>query len=301
VNALTAARTSTVLFAPGVSVHKMVKAMRGDADVVVLDLEDSVPENDKAQARLNLVEALVAAGERPGQVRTIRINNEGSWYQPDLDVLVEQFDSGAVQGVMLPKVSSIDELDSFVEAVGRQIPVWAVATETPEGVTNLVAIAAHASVAALCWGPEDLSVLMGSFGAREANGRLRPVYEWVRWQSLIAARAAGIEVFDTVFVDIGSPDQLETEALEAAEAGFTGKMAIHPGQLPIIEKAFRAPEDLIDWSRRLLAEREATGLGAFAFDGKMVDQPHFKLAARVIDRENRLASAGAQHDKEAVT
>jgi citrate lyase subunit beta/citryl-CoA lyase len=286
-----ASRTTTVLFAPGVSVHRMVKAMQGDADVVVLDLEDSVPEKDKAQARLNLAEALAVAGERVGQTRTIRINHEGGWYEPDLAVLREHFDTGAVQGVMLPKVSSTAELDSFVAESGRSIPVWAVATETPDGVTNLVAVAAHPSVVALCWGPEDLSVLMGSFGARELDGRLRPVYDWVRWQALIAARAAGIEAFDTVFVDIGAPDQLEREALEAAQAGFTGKMAIHPDQLPIIAGAFRAPDDLIDWSRRLLAERESNGLGAFAFDGKMVDQPHFKLAARVIERADKEALA----------
>lgn len=264
----------------------MMKALAGRADVVVLDLEDSVPEAEKPVARTQVVEALTSAGPRASQVRIVRVNHEGGWDAADLVLVRQLHDAGAIQGVMLPKVSAAAEVESFIAETQREVRVWAVATETPEGVTQLVDICAHRAVVALCWGPEDLSVLMGSFGARDNSGRMRPLYEWVRWQALVAARAAGVEAIDTVFVDIGSPEKLAQEALEAAEAGFGGKMAIHPAQLPIIEDAFRAPAELVDWSRRLLAERAATGLGAFAFDGKMVDQPHFKLATRILERES---------------
>lgn len=259
--------------------------MDGPADAVVLDLEDSVPPYDKPAARENLTKVATAAARTILQSRIVRVNNEGEWDSADVDAVRMLLEGGHIHGVMIPKVSSAAQVDSFITAVGTEVSIWAVATETPEGVVNLVEIAQHPSVDVLCWGPEDLGVLMGSFGARDEGGRLRPVYEWVRWQALIAARAAGIEALDTVFVDYNDADGLAREAKEAADAGFSGKMAIHPAQLPIIEAAFTPPRDLVDWSTRLLAERDATGLGAFAFDGKMVDQPHFKLAARVLERE----------------
>lgn len=281
----------TAIFAPGVSERMMAKALGGPADAVVLDLEDSVPVRDKPEARRNVVAVLAAAPPAAAQSRIVRVNNEGEWDVSDVEVIRALLESGRIQGVMIPKVSSAAQVDSFITAVGRDVPVWAVATETPEGVVSLVEIAQHPAVQVLCWGPEDLAVLMGSFGARDDTGRLRPVYEWVRWQTLVAARAAGIEALDTVFVDYNDSDGLAREAKEAADAGFSGKMAIHPAQLPVIEAAFSPPRHLVEWSVRLLAEREATGLGAFTFDGKMVDQPHFKLAARVLEREG-LRSAG---------
>lgn len=298
---MTHPHSRTVLFAPGVSLRMMGKALAGSADAVVLDVEDSVPSADKPAARVNIAEALAQAELGSTQVRTVRINHEDGWEAADLDLVRGLLDARSIHGVMLPKVSNAGEVDSFIAALGRDAEVWAVATETPEGVVELTAIAAHPAVVALCWGPEDLSVLMGSFGAREPDGRLRPVYEWVRWQALIAARAADIQALDTVFVDIGDTERLEAESLEAARAGFSGKMAIHPGQLPIIEQAFRPPADIVDWSRRLLAQREASGLGAFTFDGKMVDQPHFKLAARMIEREEAWASDAPTSQKDAVT
>lgn len=218
--------------------------------------------------------------------RVLRINHLRDWWDADDIEFVKILRAESlIDAVMIPKTERASDIDDFIAAVGAHVPVWAVATETPASIEHLYAIAAHRDTVALCWGPDDLAVLMGSFSPREVSGSLRPVYEWVRWQALIAARAAGIEVFDAVFVNIDDLDGLRRECLEAAGAGFSGKIAIHPAQLRVIEEAFRPPATLIDWSTRLLAAQAESGAGAFKFDGQMVDQPHFKAARRLLDAE----------------
>jgi citrate lyase subunit beta / citryl-CoA lyase len=275
----------TALFAPGDSSRKLHKAFGLPTDAVVLDLEDSVIPEARATARDCIAEVLADDVSTSGdRLRVVRVNHPAAGWDPDDVALVRALLSrDQVDAVMIPKAESAADLDSFVDAVGRRVPLWPVATETPLAVTRLEEMAAHPDSSVMCWGPEDLSVLLGSFSTREDDGRLRPVFESIRWRALVAARAAGIEILDTVFVDVTDTDRLRAESREAAAAGFTGKMAIHPDQLPVIADAFAPSAELLDRSRRLLELRAGSPTGAFAFEGQMVDEPHFKLARRLLE------------------
>lgn len=282
----------SVLFTPGDSERKLAKALTSAADVVVLDLEDSVVAGDKASAR-DLIAAATADAGAGTVERVLRVNRApGGWDADDAALTASLVAAGRLEGAMLPKVESPDDLDAFLRMVGADVPLWPVATETPAGVVGLVGIAAHPGVTAICWGAEDLSVAVGAWGPRLPDGTLKPVFEMVRGQALFAAKAAGVDVLDTVYVDIDDDDGLQREARDAAEIGFTGKMALHPRQVDVIHTAFRPPPELVERAERLLAaRREQPGLGTFRFEGQMVDQPHFSLAERILQQAAEHESA----------
>lgn len=284
----------SVLFAPGDDGRKLAKALASAADVVVLDLEDSVAPGDKGAARERVAAALAAAG--PHVERVLRVNRSGPGWDPgDARLAATLVGDGRLDGVMLPKVESAGDLDAFLAVVGSDVALWPVATETAAGVLALPAIAAHPAVTAICWGAEDLSVAMGAWGSRLTDGTLTPAFLWVRHQTLFAAKAAGVDVIDTIHAEIDDDDGLRREAAAAAAAGFSGKLALHPRQVDVIHQAFRPPQALLDRAGRLLAARdEQRGAGTFRFEGQMVDQPHFLLAEQLV----RLAGV---HDRVAGT
>ena len=280
----------SILFTPGDSDRKLAKALASAADVVVLDLEDSVAADGKSAARDRVAAATAETGGEAVE-RVLRVNRaSGGWDAADAALTASLLAAGRIEGAMLPKVESPDDLDAFLRMVGVDVALWPVATETAAGVVGLAGIARHPMVTAICWGAEDLSVAIGAWGPRLSDGTLKPAFQMVRGQALFAAKAAGVDVFDTVYVDINDDEGLRREAREAAEVGFTGKMALHPRQVEVIHQAFRPPRELVERAERLLAaQREQTGRGTFCFEGQMVDQPHFSLAERLLRQ-------AAEHD-----
>lgn len=275
----------SVLFTPGDDEHKIAKALASSADAVVLDLEDAVaaPAKDAARA---LVMAALTPGGRPAGELVLRVNRaDRGWDGDDARLAAALSTEGRLDGVMLPKVESADDLDTFLTMVGATVPLWPVATETAAGVQNLAVIAGHPAVTVICWGAEDLSAAIGAWGARLPDGSLQPAFQWVRSRVLFAAKAAGVDVLDTVYVDLDDDDGLRREAGEAAAMGFTGKMALHPRQAAVIQDAFRPPRELVERAERLLAARAAQpGVGTIRFEGQMVDEPHVRLAEQILQQ-----------------
>jgi citrate lyase subunit beta/citryl-CoA lyase len=285
----------SLLFIPADDERKLAKGMASGADALILDLEDAVAAPRKAAARALAAQYLAEQRPREGRPRQyVRINalDTGLW-QDDLAGVI-----GALpDGILLPKPRSGEDVHKLSLALRHEeeragAPVGstrivAIATETPIALFQLHTYAeASPRLEALTWGAEDLSAVVGASANREADGRTwTSPYKLVRDLTLFAAAAAEVQAIDTVFVNLGDAEGLALEAQAAARDGFTGKMAIHPGQIETINAAFTpsaeevaAAEEIV----RLFAENP--GAGALAHRGQMVDRPHLTRAERILQR-----------------
>ena len=195
----------------------------------------------------------------------------------------------APDGIVLPKAegaASINELVQRMRALGLACPVLPIATETPAAIFHLGEYAAVAAdLLGLTWGAEDLPAAIGAESARDAGGRFTAPYEMVRALALFAAHAAAVPAIETVFPEFRDLDGLETYAQRAARDGFTGMLAVHPLQIPIINSAFAPSPEMIDRSRRIVAAfANHPGAGVLQVDGRMVDAPHLRQAQRLLSR-----------------
>ncbi len=282
----------SMLFVPGDSEKKLAKAAGGAADALVLDLEDSVTKERLPIARPMVRDFLAAHVNRSAQQLWVRINPLDSTYA--LDDLAAVM-AGGLDGILLPKTDSGDAvvlLDHYLSALeardgierGRT-RIIVVATETARSIFNLGTYASRSPrLAGLTWGAEDLSAALGASTNREAEGSLAPIYELARSLCLAGAVAAGVQPIDTVYPDFRNSDGLLAESRRARQAGFTGKIAIHPDQVPIIDAAFTPSPEEIDYARRVVHAFEANpGVGTVGLDGKMLDMPHLKQARRILE------------------
>jgi citrate lyase subunit beta/citryl-CoA lyase len=202
----------------------------------------------------------------------------------DLSVLVET----KPDGLVLPKAEgsgSIAELDRRMRHIKMpSVPVLPLATETARAVFKVCEFADVADrLVGLTWGVEDLSAAIGASTSREPLGRFTTPYEFVRSLVLFAAHAAGISAIETVYPALRDLDGLATYVARAARDGFTGMLAIHPSQVPVINGAFTPlPADL-DRAHRIIAAFNAQpGLGVINFEGVMLDAPHYEQARRLL-------------------
>jgi citrate lyase subunit beta / citryl-CoA lyase len=275
----------SLLFVPCDRPERMLKAQRSQADVVILDLEDSVAPERKVGARAVLRSFL--ANEERQRPTFVRINPLSSGLtRTDLEALIEV----APDGLVLPKASgrqSIDQLDALLQELGLgSLPIIPIATETAAAIFE---IGSYREVAhrllALTWGAEDLSSAIGASTARETDGRFTPPYELTRSLSLFGAHAAGVAAIETVHPDFKDLDSLARFAARAARDGFSGMMAIHPSQIDTINAAFSPPEADLIRARAIVAAFAAhPEAGVLSLDGEMIDAPHLTLAQRLLDR-----------------
>ncbi len=271
----------SLLFVPGDRPDQMDKARHCAADALILDLEDSVSLQNKRAAREHCA-AFLHAPKRPGQM-FVRINALGSGLTgDDLEaILVAHPD-----GIVLPKAqgaSAISELGKLLPKTMRILPI---ATETPSAVFQL---SEYASVAdrllGLTWGVEDLSAAIGARSARAADGAFTPPFEMLRGLVLFAAHSAGVAAIETVYKAFRDSAGLAAYLARAAHDGFTGMLAIHPDQVPIINAAFTPSPDAVAKAQRIVAAfRAHPGAGVVSLDGIMLDAPHLKAAEHVIAR-----------------
>ncbi|HTO39542.1 MAG TPA: CoA ester lyase [Rhizomicrobium sp.] len=279
--------TRSFLFVPADSEKKLAKAITTQADALILDLEDAVAPQNRPLAR-KLAHSFVAARKSRAAL-WVRINPLGSPdYAADLAAII----SARPDGVVLPKPDSpetLRQLDRDLSAAETSagLPIGAiktlpVATETPIAVMSLAEYRSPPPrLAALSWGAEDLAAALGAATNRDDAGEFLFTYKMVRSQVLIAAKAAGVAAIETLHADFRDSAGLERTARAAQREGFTGMLAIHPDQVPIINAAFTPSEVDIAHAKRVV-EAFASGAGVAALDGKMLDQPHLVQARHVL-------------------
>ena len=171
-----------------------------------------------------------------------------------------------------------------------------VATETAAGTLKLLEFADRhfPRLIGLTWGAEDLSTALGASTNLDPSGGWALVYRLARVQVLLAAKAAGVAAIETLFVDFRDDDGLLKSSIHAAEEGFSGRIAIHPAQVPPINAAFAPSEQAIAHARRIIAAFAANpGAGTVGLDGKMIDIPHLKQARNLLALHDGIGAAKA--------
>jgi citrate lyase subunit beta/citryl-CoA lyase len=279
------------LFVPADSAAKIAKASASGADAVILDLEDSVALANKPAARLTAAAAL--KGRAPGAALWVRINPLASGLAlADLAAVMP----GAPDGIVLPKPDSAADvahlshyLDAFEAAANLpagQTRILPIATETPASLFNLATYAeAGPRLAGLTWGAEDLPAAIGANTNRTASGALTDICRLARSLCLAGAARANVPAIDTVYPDFRDAEGLRALAAAARAEGFSGMMAIHPAQIPLINEIMTPSAAEIAHASRVVALFAAhPGAGVLALDGKMLDLPHLKQATRLLAR-----------------
>src|SRR5271169_4691981 len=276
------------LFVPADSERKLARGPESGADALILDLEDSVVPANRPTAR-RLARAFLDATGSACFRRWVRINPLAS------DAALEDLAAavpGKPDGILLPKCAPDDlrTLDHYLSAFETAaalplggIRVIAIATETPAA---MFALGNYAGVSprleGITWGAEDLAACLGG-NNRRLDGVYDDVYRLARSLCLLAAAAAGVTPIDTIYTDFRDETGLAEECAAARRSGFTAKMAIHPAQLPVINRAFSVSEKELAWAREVVAAfAENPDAGTVALDGKMVDRPHLTLAHRLL-------------------
>jgi citrate lyase subunit beta/citryl-CoA lyase len=281
-------RLRSLLFVPGDRPDRMEKALGAGADALILDLEDAVAAEKKAEAR-RAVAAFVAAN--PASNLWVRINPlDGDDADKDLAAVL----GAHPDGIVLPKAeggASVADLTRRLTERGNvTAKIVAIATETPAAMFQLGTYGGQKRLAGLTWGAEDLPAAIGAATSREEDGRFTPPYELARSLCLFGAAAAAVAPIETVYPAFRDLDGLAAYAGRARRDGFTGMMAIHPAQVPVINAAFTPSEAEIAHARAVVAAFEgAPGAGAVSLEGRMIDRPHL-VQARLI-----LASAPQHH------
>ena len=287
------------LFVPGDSENKLAKAVATGADVVVVDLEDSVSNANKGLAReqartwLTLHRQQVLQDRKLG--RWVRINplDSRDWREDLVAVL-----PGAPDGIMLPKAAgpeSVQQLGAELYELEGRSGVQAGSTRilplVSETAASALTIAQYADaslprLAGLTWGAEDLAAALGATRKRDAGGAWSDAFRYARAQTLLTAHARGVPAIDAVHADYADLTGLKAAAEAARADGFSGMLAIHPAQIETINQAFSPSEAELTAARAIVAAfRDNPDTGALQIDRKMIDRAHLKLAQRVLGIE----------------
>ena len=273
------------LFVPADSERKITKALDSDADAIIFDLEDSVAPAQKTTAR-DILKNLPKRSNGPEW--WVRVNPlDSEFHKDDLKLI----GSAYVHGIVLPKAESAADVTQLAHRTGN-IPIHAIVTETAASLFGLLSYRQpNSPLVAMSWGAEDLSAALGASSKYDANGELSFTYKLARTLCLAGAVAAGVQPVDGVFADFKDERGLRAEAEAAGREGFTGKLAIHPAQVPIINGAFTPSKDDIAHAEEIVAAFEAhPDAGVLSVGGKMVDRPHLVQARRVLERATQGAA-----------
>jgi citrate lyase subunit beta/citryl-CoA lyase len=277
----------SLLFVPGDSQRKFDKAAGGEADALILDLEDSVAPEAKAAARDVVRNMLLSGAKKQLWVRINPLDTE--WAKGDLDAVV-----GAKPfGIVLPKARGgadvkrlaalLDEFEMKAHLEPGGTHILPIATETGEAMFGLGTYKdSSPRLWGVTWGAEDLAADVGTMHNR-AGDRYTEPFRLARSLCLFGAASAGVRAIDTTCVDLENDGVVAQESLEARRDGFVGKMAIHPKHVAAINAAFTPTAEELDFAKRLVAVFDANpNTGAFRMDGKMIDRPHLRAARRTL-------------------
>ena len=285
----------SMLFIPADSERKLAKGDATGADALILDLEDAVAPSRTHIAREMALAYLKARKDRSKQQLWVRINPL-STPAALLDLVVV---AGGPDGIVLPKVDSaadIIQLSHYLDALEVRegvthgsIRIMPVATETAKSLFTLGSYdGCSARLAGLTWGAEDIAAALGASTNRRPDGEYDTVYQLARSMCLAGAVAAGVQPIDTIWADFSDEAGLVRDSAAARQRGFTGKIAIHPGQVAAINAAFSPSAEELAWSHKVVDLFEANpGMGTVGLEGKMLDMPHLKQARRVLELAQR--------------
>lgn len=273
------------LFVPGARPELFDKAMASDADALSFDLEDSVPQDGKEQARRNVAGFLRRTDlHGSGKLLIVRSNGtDSAHFADDLAAIALP----AVSLLNLPKVESIPQLLAAIAALeqaeadnGVSRPIGLLINiESPKGLRNVAELAtAHPRVTGLQLGLGDL---FATHGIQRTVANVHATLFALK----MAAAEAGIFVCDGAFPDVGDADGFQREAQMAQQLGFIGKSCIHPRQIGMANAIFSIGETALDEARRIVAaaaEARQHGHGAFLFEGRMIDLPFLRQAEATL-------------------
>jgi citrate lyase subunit beta/citryl-CoA lyase len=284
----------SLLFVPADSPRKLAKAMTSGADVLIVDLEDSIALSGKARARESAAAFLkdaIAMAARPYLM--VRVNGlETGLTDADLDAIAPE----KPDAIMLPKAeggASVIHADAklAVREARNGLPdghikILPIATETAASLFVAGTFAgASARLLGLTWGAEDLSADLGAQANRDAAGHWLDPYRLARALCLAGAAAATVAAIDTVYVDFRNEDGFRRECEEACRDGFAGKTAIHPAQVPIIHAVFTPSPAAVARAQAVVDAFAADpAAGVVGIDGVMYDRPHLHRARLVLAR-----------------
>ncbi|WP_373088350.1 CoA ester lyase [Sneathiella sp.] len=281
------------LFVPGDDEHKQAKGRGNAADALILDLEDSVSDDRQDIARETVATFLKNNPDRSRQELWVRINPlDNPLSLPDLAAVM----SGGPDGIVLPKVYSAAE----VNTLAHYLDILEVREGLPAGSTRILSVATETAASlltfhtyldnvsdrlvALTWGGEDLAAALGASDNRHpVTGDYDDPFLLARTYCLATSRAIDVQPVGVVYVDYRDHEGLENECLRDRRSGFIGKIAIHPAQSEVINRAFTPTEAEIDFAKRVInIFAENPGMGTIGMDGKMLDMPHLKQARNVM-------------------
>ena len=278
---------------PGANTRALEKARGLSADSLILDLEDAVAPDAKAEARDNVV-AAVTSGEYGNRELTIRVNGlDTDWHADDLAAAA----AAGPAAVVVPKVNSpadVAAIEAGLQAGGapEHTKIWAM-VETPQAMLDCANIAAASErLTVLVMGTNDLAK---ELHAAHVPGR-QPLLTGLGL-CLLGARAAGKVILDGVYNDVRDPEGFEAECRQGAQMGFDGKTLIHPGQLDAANAVFAPADAEVESSREIIAAFEAAqreGKGVVTVNGRMIENLHVENARRVLAMADAIATSAGE-------
>ena len=291
------------LFVPGDSDRKLAKGRGNPADALILDLEDAVSDDRQDQAREMTCAFLKENPDRSQQKLWVRVNPlDHDFSLTDLAAVMP----GAPDGIVLPKVYSAVEVNRMADFLlalevreGLELgstKILSVATETAASLLTFHTYLDNVTdrLAALTWGGEDLAAALGaSDNQHPTSGDYDDPYLYAKSMCLATSRAIDAQPVGCVWVNFRDLQGLENDCLRDRRTGFIGKIAIHPDQSEVINRAFTPSEDEISYSQKVvdLFEKEP-GVGTVGLDGKMLDMPHLKQARNVLALAEQVKERG---------
>lgn len=272
----------SVLYIPGSKDRALEKAKTLAVDAIIFDLEDAVAVDEKDNARARLTAAL-ADGGYGARMRIVRINGlDTPWGRQDAEAVATM----ACDAVLLPKVETLQQLDALSEITG-DLPIWAM-METPRGILNAQALAAHPGLAGFVMGTNDLAK---DLQCRSGADRM-PMLTSLQL-CLLAAKAEGVVIVDGVYNAFKDEQGLKMECDQGRDMGFDGKTLIHPAQISVANATFAPTEAEIDLAQRQIlafAEAEREGKGVAVVDGSIVEGLHVATAREVLAKAEAIAA-----------
>ena len=277
----------SVLYIPGSKDRALDKARNLPVDAIIFDLEDAVSPDAKVEARATLKAALDQDGYG-ARYKLIRLNGlDSAWGHGDIEALRD----ANADAYLIPKVSCPEDVQAVADLLGNDKPIWAM-IETPSGVMNAPAVAAHPRLQGFVAGTNDL--------AKELNCRFRAdrlPMQMALQTMLLAARAHDVIAIDGVYNQFKDDDGLRAECEQGRDLGFDGKTLIHPAQVAIANECFAPSAVEIELAERQIAafqKVEASGQGVAVVDGKIVENLHVVTAQKTLAKAKAIAQQDAE-------
>ena len=270
----------SMLFAPGNKYELLQKFSKIQPDIAIIDLEDAVPDSEKQVARENLQK--YAQEDKTAATTYVRVNALVSQhFEEDIRSIPPQ-----IAGIVIPKVNDASDIERATQAIERN-SVSAkilVGIETVKGLMSVQDIFGTASVFAAYFGAEDY---IHDLGGLRTDGNDEVLF--ARTQIGISSRLFGVPVVDQIVADFSDSERFMKEAQQAKSLGFTGKLCIHPSQVPLANQSFSSTPEEIQQAIELLKvydEAVANGTASIVHNGQMVDEALAKQARRILSQNN---------------